>query len=177
MCALLAADPTTEHFVGKPSVFLSHAWLFKILNVADALLAFVELQPEGAPEGFFWFDCFALDEHATFKEAIREIPAAAGTRRRTGPSTGSQPFISSNIVSLSARFVLVRLVIVWIEQRLCLDLRAEPLVKRSVEDDGRLRHVHFHGTLLVDDAVGGVFAVGLVEIIQNSSFLMQNSSF
>ena len=54
MCALLAADAATAHFVGKPTVFLSHAWLFKILNVAQALRAFVESQPEDAPEVFFW---------------------------------------------------------------------------------------------------------------------------
>ena len=63
MCAMLAADPATAQFVGKPTVSLSHAWLFKILNVAEALRAFVEA--EDVPEVFFWFDCFALDEHAT----------------------------------------------------------------------------------------------------------------
>jgi hypothetical protein len=81
MCAELAADPATAHFVGKPTHFLSHAWLYKILNVVGALEEFEASQPEGSPPIFWWFDCFAIDEHATqalsqewwsttFKEAI-----------------------------------------------------------------------------------------------------------
>ena len=81
MCAALAADPATARFVGKPSHFLSHAWLYKILNVVGALEEFEASQPKGGPEIFWWFDCFAIDEHAThalsqdwwgttFKEAI-----------------------------------------------------------------------------------------------------------
>ena len=84
MCAALAADPKTACFVGKPSHFLSHAWLYKILNVAGALAEFEASQPEGSLQAFFWYDCFAIDEHATqalsqewwsttFKEAIKEM--------------------------------------------------------------------------------------------------------
>jgi hypothetical protein len=82
MCDALAADPATAHLVGKPTHFLSHAWLYKILNVVGALEEFEASQPEGSPEVFWWFDCFAIDEHATqalpqewwsttFKEAIQ----------------------------------------------------------------------------------------------------------
>ena len=84
MCTLLAADPRTAHFVGKPTHFLSHAWLYRILNVAQALEEFEESQPEGTPPIFWWFDCFAIDEHSTqelsqewwsttFKQAIKLI--------------------------------------------------------------------------------------------------------
>jgi hypothetical protein len=82
MCATLAADPETAHMVGKPTHFLSHAWLYKILNVTEGLKEYVASQREGSAPIFFWFDCFAIDEHATqalpqewwsttFKEAIK----------------------------------------------------------------------------------------------------------
>eukprot|EP01043_Picozoa_sp_COSAG02_P007923 COSAG02_NODE_245_length_27293_cov_16.488012_10_plen_809_part_00 len=65
MCMVLSADPSTAHFVGKPTHFLSHAWLYKILNVMAALQHFVDSLPGDAPEPFFWFDTFAIDEHAS----------------------------------------------------------------------------------------------------------------
>ena len=83
-CELLLTDPPTAVHVGKPTVFLSHAWLYLFLNVLAALRAFVAGLPAGSPEVFFWFDCFSMDEHATqvlpqefwsstFKEAVRLI--------------------------------------------------------------------------------------------------------
>jgi hypothetical protein len=83
-CALLEADPATAHLVGKPTHFLSHAWLYKFPNLVEALRAWVAGQPAGSPEPFFWFDTFSIDEHATqarpqewwattFKEAIRSM--------------------------------------------------------------------------------------------------------
>ena len=83
-CELLLADPATAHQVGAPTVFFSHAWLFKFKNVAAALRAFVDGLPPGSPPQFFWFDCFSIDEHATqakpqefwgstFREAIALI--------------------------------------------------------------------------------------------------------
>ena len=84
MCQVLKDDPSTSHFVGRPTIFLSHAWLYLILTVLDALELFVAALPEGAPDPFFWFDCFSLDQHAqsgqgpewwrgTFLRAIGEI--------------------------------------------------------------------------------------------------------
>jgi tetratricopeptide (TPR) repeat protein len=63
-CQLLAADPSTAHLVGRPTIFLSHAWVYKILNLITAVEAFVDALPEGTPEPIFWFDCFSLDQHA-----------------------------------------------------------------------------------------------------------------
>ena len=63
MCRLLAADAATARFVGRPTHFLSHAWLYRILDVAGALEAFVSSLPPGSRERtFFWFDCFSLDQ-------------------------------------------------------------------------------------------------------------------
>jgi hypothetical protein len=70
--------------VGRPTVFLSHAWKYGFRNVVAALRAFVDSQTEGSPTVFFWYDCFSVDEHATqklsqdwwsttFREAIRLI--------------------------------------------------------------------------------------------------------
>ena len=66
ICRLLAADVATARFVGKPTHFLSHAWLYRILDVAGALEAFVSSLPAGSRERtFFWFDCFSLDQVST----------------------------------------------------------------------------------------------------------------
>ena len=63
ICRLLAADAATARFVGRPTHFLSHAWLYRILDVAGALEAFVSSLPPGSRERtFFWFDCFSLDQ-------------------------------------------------------------------------------------------------------------------
>ena len=71
--------------VSTPNVFFSHAWGFKFLDVLSAMRSFVDSREnEGGPPVFFWFDCFAIDEHATqsltqewwsttFKDAIRAI--------------------------------------------------------------------------------------------------------
>ena len=84
LCVLWSAEAATAHMVGAPTHFLSHAWTYKFLNLVEALRSFVASRPEGSPPVFFWFDCFAIDEHATqslprewwgstFKEAIRLI--------------------------------------------------------------------------------------------------------
>eukprot|EP01046_Picozoa_sp_COSAG06_P030962 COSAG06_NODE_2978_length_5994_cov_51.043766_5_plen_432_part_00 len=66
ICRLLAADAATARFVGKPTHFLSHAWLYRILDVAGALESFVSSLPAGSRERtFFWFDCFSLDQVST----------------------------------------------------------------------------------------------------------------
>jgi hypothetical protein len=63
MCSRLASDPATARFIGRPTHFFSHAWLQKFANNADALRAFVAARPAGSPEAFFWYDCFAIDQH------------------------------------------------------------------------------------------------------------------
>ena len=84
LCVLWSAEAATAHMVGAPTHFLSHAWTYKFLNLVEALRSFVASRPEGSPPVFFWFDVFAIDEHATqslprewwgstFKEAIRLI--------------------------------------------------------------------------------------------------------
>jgi hypothetical protein len=83
-CEHLLMDPALSKFVGKPTHFLSHAWLYKFKNVLSALDSFVKRQPKDSAEVFFWFDCFCIDEHAsqimsqdwwstTFKDAIASM--------------------------------------------------------------------------------------------------------
>ena len=83
-CEKLKVCSATAHFVGKSTVFLSHAWSFCFLNVLAALRDFVDSQPAGSPPMYFWFDTFSIDEHATqtlpqewwsttFLEAVRMI--------------------------------------------------------------------------------------------------------
>ena len=64
MCQVLEEDPATRRFVGRPTHFLSHAWVFLFLNVLSGLQHFVAQLPADEPEPFFWFDCFVLDQHA-----------------------------------------------------------------------------------------------------------------
>ena len=84
LCVLWSAEAATAHMVGAPTHFLSHAWTYKFLNLVEALRSFVASRPAGSARVFFWFDVFAIDEHATqslprewwgstFKEAIRLI--------------------------------------------------------------------------------------------------------
>ena len=63
MCDVLLEDPRTAGFVGRPTRFLSHAWLYLFLNLVVALEAYVASLPPGEPEPFFWFDCLSLDQH------------------------------------------------------------------------------------------------------------------
>ena len=64
-CELLLDSAATAHLVGKPTLFFSHAWLYKFANVVAALRAFIDALPPDAPPQFIWFDCFSIDEHAT----------------------------------------------------------------------------------------------------------------
>jgi tetratricopeptide (TPR) repeat protein len=83
-CEMLLADTVTADMVGKPTIFFSHAWLYRFQNVVAALRSFVDSLPHDSPTQFFWFDCFSIDEHATqtmpqewwgttFREAISLI--------------------------------------------------------------------------------------------------------
>jgi tetratricopeptide (TPR) repeat protein len=83
-CEKLRDNSHTSHLVAEPTVFFSHAWGFCFLNVLAAMRAFVDAQPPGSPQVFFWFDTFSIDEHATqqlpqdwwgttFKDAVEKI--------------------------------------------------------------------------------------------------------
>ncbi|EGD79474.1 tetratricopeptide TPR_2 repeat protein [Salpingoeca rosetta] len=77
-----------EH-VGKATVFVSHAWRYKIADVLNVLLEFAEEQrvrKEDSKPVFFWFDLFMNNQNAnitanlpqewwstTFKESIANI--------------------------------------------------------------------------------------------------------
>ena len=62
---LLQKDPQTAVYVGRPTIFLSHAWTYKFRNLVAALRTYVDALPADAPPPFFWFDVFSIDEHAT----------------------------------------------------------------------------------------------------------------
>jgi hypothetical protein len=64
MCEVMAADPVTARFVGRPNVFVSHAWLYLFDDVLAALKAF-DAACGAEAERFYWFDTFSIDEHAT----------------------------------------------------------------------------------------------------------------
>jgi CRP-like cAMP-binding protein len=77
MCDVLRAEPSTCHMVGRANVFFSHAWTFSFRDVCAAIVSFAAAElakgeqrarggaePPQTEELFFWFDCFAVDEHA-----------------------------------------------------------------------------------------------------------------
>eukprot|EP01045_Picozoa_sp_COSAG04_P012956 COSAG04_NODE_894_length_9593_cov_18.225932_3_plen_694_part_00 len=81
LCVLWSKEEATAHMIGKPTHFLSQAWLYKFLDLVEALRSFVASRPAGSARVFFWFCCFAIDEHmpqavplrSVFREAIRLI--------------------------------------------------------------------------------------------------------
>ena len=68
------------------------------------------------------------------------------------------------LVAAAVRALLVGLLVVRVERRLRLDIRALPVEKRPVELDLGLRSVKLHVVLLVDDVAGRVGGVGLLEV-------------
>ena len=66
-CDLLlnSLDSLDLKIVGRPTVFVSHAWTYVFKDVVGALRAYVDELPPGSPAVFFWFDTFCIDEHAT----------------------------------------------------------------------------------------------------------------
>ncbi|EGD76484.1 tetratricopeptide TPR_2 repeat protein [Salpingoeca rosetta] len=85
---LLRKQSSHEH-VNKATVFVSHAWRYKIADVLNVLLEFAEEQRASKEDGqpvFFWFDLFMNNQNAnvtanlpqewwstTFKESIANI--------------------------------------------------------------------------------------------------------
>lgn len=70
--------------VGRPTVFVSHSWGYKFLDVVDALEAWAAKLPAGAPTPLFWFDLFTNSQHhsverpfewwdSVFREAVASI--------------------------------------------------------------------------------------------------------
>ena len=53
--------------IGKATVFFSHAWKFKFVDVVMAMRTFVDRQRAAGNyiDVFFWFDCCVVDEHAS----------------------------------------------------------------------------------------------------------------
>lgn len=88
LCELLSAETTSGKknvLVGKPSVFLSHAWASSFSQLVDILEYFCCSSGNvDAEETFFWIDIFSVDQHraqqmpsewwdSTFKEAVGNI--------------------------------------------------------------------------------------------------------
>ena len=68
------------------------------------------------------------------------------------------------LVAAAVRALLVGPLVVRVERRLRLDIRALPVEKRAVELDLGLGRIELHVVLLVDDVAGGVGGVGLLEV-------------
>ena len=51
-------------WTGAATVFVSHAWRYRLCDVFDAMLAFADRQAAAAaPPPYFWFDLFTNDQH------------------------------------------------------------------------------------------------------------------
>eukprot|EP00042_Codosiga_hollandica_P038694 m.316447 g.316447 ORF g.316447 m.316447 type:complete len:263 (-) comp55462_c0_seq11:2253-3041(-) len=75
-------DSEGRLLVGAPTVFVSHAWAYKIVDSLDAMIEYDEFHPNS----YFWFDLFANNHHpskaakmtqdwlkTTFRDAISRI--------------------------------------------------------------------------------------------------------
>eukprot|EP01043_Picozoa_sp_COSAG02_P034928 COSAG02_NODE_2470_length_8748_cov_14.026477_7_plen_819_part_00 len=84
LCELMHENQKETHFVGKPTVFFSHAWKSSIQKVLQAMRSYSQNRGQSSRPVYFWFDCASIDQHASqgfdqdkwstyFQEAIREI--------------------------------------------------------------------------------------------------------
>ena len=58
--------PADKPFVHTATVFVSHAWRYRAVDVFDAMEAFAaaaEQHDPTAPPTYFWFDLFVNDQH------------------------------------------------------------------------------------------------------------------
>ena len=53
-CEMLSEDEVTKQFVGRPTVFVSHAWGSSFLELLDALISFEGFANKDGAETFFW---------------------------------------------------------------------------------------------------------------------------
>jgi Flp pilus assembly protein TadD len=71
----------SHHFVGKPIVFISHAWQYKFVDVLNAIS---KIQFDREEENYIWIDLFSNNQHVapslpfefwchTFKSAIADF--------------------------------------------------------------------------------------------------------
>ena len=60
-----AVDDEQKPFVGPATVFVSHAWRYRALDVFEAMEAFAAAQAVTDPSitPYFWFDLFVNDQH------------------------------------------------------------------------------------------------------------------
>jgi hypothetical protein len=88
MCEVMAADPVTAHFVGKPNSFVSHAWLYLFDDAVAALEAFnaargmgdcpcctSTLQLSGS-EDVFYLECSFCRWHSKTIDLVSDNPEA-----------------------------------------------------------------------------------------------------
>ena len=90
LCARMKADPSTAHFIGRPTHFVSHAHTYKAQDLINALKNYESmLPPEQVGRVRYWIDGFSIDEHQgfygdkgednseqwanTFKEAVQKM--------------------------------------------------------------------------------------------------------
>lgn len=64
-CSMLETQGSA--YVGRATVFVSHAWSYKFLDVVDALVGWSEKPPPGETTPVFWFDVFTSSQHDCFK--------------------------------------------------------------------------------------------------------------
>jgi hypothetical protein len=87
-CAFLATlrgrtDSSGKPSIGRATVFVSHAWRYRVSDVIDTMLDFASADPD--TDHYFWFDVFVNNQHAeglnhpfewwcsTFKDDIAAI--------------------------------------------------------------------------------------------------------
>ena len=61
-CEVLADDPATSHFVGRPNVFLSHAWLFNFRELVEDVVRYAQRLTQSYDWGAARFETGDPDE-------------------------------------------------------------------------------------------------------------------
>ena len=79
-------DDQGKPFTGPATVFVSHAWSCKTLDVFATMLGFADKDGEDGSEVFFWFDAFCNNQHDLaskpfewFSDVLKDCIASIGT--------------------------------------------------------------------------------------------------
>ena len=62
-CDYLTAENSQCEFIGQATIFISHAWKYKFLDVIDAISTYINENQYNSASSFIWFDLFTNNQN------------------------------------------------------------------------------------------------------------------